>query len=88
MTAVQSAAAKRRYQRESQVICPQCDGTGRVVRDQIRARAKRGGHFSYLKSLLPGHESMAQRGKKGGRPRDPTLSEAEASAGSRDSGQS
>ena len=75
MTEAQSQAAQYRYQRESQETCPMCDGTGRIISIAIIARARKGGNAGYLQSLIPGQSPMSQRGKRGGRPKEPTLSE-------------
>ena len=72
MTEMQSKAAQQRYRRESEVCCPMCDGSGRIVSRTVKARAVKGGNASYLKSLQPGQMSMSERG---GRPRLPTLQE-------------
>lgn len=85
MTKEGNYAAKRRYQRESQVLCPKCGGTGRILSDLVKAKATKGGNSSYLTSLLPGHMSMYQRGKRGGRPKDPTIPESLENPGSRES---
>ena len=75
MTEAQSKAAQQRYKRESEVCCPMCDGSGRILSRTVKTRALKGGNSSYLKSLQPGQMSMSERGKRGGRPRLPTLQE-------------
>ena len=72
MTEVQKRAARKRYHREAEAICPTCDGKGRILTRNARARARKGGNASYLKSLQPGSLTMSERGRKGGRPRAPT----------------
>ena len=69
-------------------MCPACGGTGRVHTESIRDRARKGGNAAYLQSLLPNHISMSQRGKLGGRPKNPNLSQiiaARRAPGSRES---
>ncbi len=61
-------ATKRGY-RQEQVLCPHCEGTGRVITDTVRARAAKAGNATYLASLKSGALSMSERGKMGGRPR-------------------
>ena len=85
MTAAQSKAAKARYERESQVFCPTCHGSGRVLSKTVSARSRKGGTAAYLRSLQPGQPSMSERGQKGGRPRELTLAEVR-SAGSQNGG--
>lgn len=75
MTEAQGLAAKRRYQRESQQLCHTCGGSGRILTRNSKTRAQKGGNSSYLKSLTPGQQSMQDRGRKGGRPKEPTLKE-------------
>ena len=75
MTKAQSQAAQERTKRESEVCCPMCDGSGRIMSRTVKARAVKGGNASYVKSLQPGQMSMSERGKRGGRPRLPTLQE-------------
>ena len=75
MTRVQQEAARERYQRESEVCCPLCEGTGRILSQTVKARAKKGGNATFLKSLMPGQMSMSERGKKGGRPKALTLAD-------------
>ena len=81
MSDTQRTAAKRRFDRECQVTCPACDGSGRVVADAVSARARRGGTASYLRSLEPGQFSMKERGLSGGRPREATLTDLIATSG-------
>ena len=78
MTARQREAAHRRYQRDYVEPCPHCDGTGRVQTATAQARSKKGGNATYRKSLQEGETSMAERGRKGGRPRALTLAEMDA----------
>lgn len=73
MTQGQSAAAKRRYQQEAAVICSACEGTGLVANQTITARSRKGGMQSYRRSLESGQLSMSERGKRGGRPEEPSL---------------
>ena len=73
MTERQRQAAKERYQREAEVCCPMCDGSGRILSRTVKARAKKGGNAAYLKSMEPGQMSMSDRGRRGGRPRALTL---------------
>ena len=75
MTRIQSEAAKARYRREALRICPSCNGSGVVVSESVKAKAKRGGVNSYLKSLQPGQPSMVERGRLGGRPKGPTIAD-------------
>ena len=80
-------AAQRRYHRDAETICHECGGTGRILHTSIYTRARKGGNSSYLKSLLPGHHSMVDRGKRGGRPRNPRLADlviATSTPGSRE----
>jgi hypothetical protein len=72
MTEVQTRAARKRYHREAEAICPTCDGKGRILTRNTRTRARAGGNASYLKSLQPGSLTMSERGKRGGAPRCPT----------------
>ena len=72
-TLSRSQAAKRIFERDSIALCPTCHGSGRVLSPKSYARAKRGGHASFLVSLGPGRLSMSERGERGGRPREPTL---------------
>ena len=64
MTEAQRRAAKLRHQREAEVCCPVCDGKGWIVSRTVRARAKKAGNASYLKSLEPGQLSMSERGRR------------------------
>ena len=73
MTLSKSRSAKRRYHRDSLALCPSCHGSGRVLSSSTRARATRGGNSSYLASLGRGRLSMSDRGRLGGRPKEPTL---------------
>ena len=77
MTERAKIAAKRRYQKEAEEICPTCQGSGRVLNENAKAKAKanarKGGNVAYLKSLEPGALSMAERGRKGGAPKLPTI---------------
>ena len=75
MTEIQKRAAKKAYRRQAETICPLCDGKGRILSESIRTRARQAGNASYLKSLEPGQISMSERGKRGGRPKEPTLAE-------------
>ena len=75
MTDSQSRAARHRYQRENAELCGVCSGTGRVQSQSAVAKAKRGGNASFLASLNPGRLSMSERGKLGGRFKEPTLVE-------------
>ena len=43
--------------------------------DSVAARAKQGGNAAFLASLEPGSLSMADRGRFGGRPKEPPLGE-------------
>ena len=78
MTERQRTAAKERHQREAEVCCPLCDGSGRILSRTVKARAKKGGNAAYLKSLQPEQMSMSERGKLGGAPRLPTWEDLEA----------
>lgn len=78
MTKRQQEAARQRHRREREVICPLCDGSGRVLSRAAASRARRGGNASYLKSLQPGQPSMQERGRKGGRPKALTLADLDA----------
>ena len=75
MSAQQRAAARKRSLRESQEPCPTCGGSGLVGTGSVVARAKKGGNASFLVSLLPHTLSMADRGRLGGRPKQPSLSD-------------
>ena len=66
-------AARQRYHREADVICPLCDGKGLILSESVRTRAKQGGNASYRKSHQPGEMSMSERGKRGGQPRALTI---------------
>ena len=77
MSNAQSKAARQRFQREALQFCPTCDGTGIVKSEVFKARARKGGVNSYLKSLQAGHLSMTERGRMGGRPKEPTLADLE-----------
>jgi len=48
--------------------CPLCKGTGLVASEGWKRKGRKGGLRSYLVSLEPGHLSMVQRGRYGGRP--------------------
>ena len=74
MTRTQSEVGKARFQREALTLCPTCEGSGMVLSETVKERARKGGVHSYLKSLEPGQLSMSERGKKGGRPKEPFLS--------------
>jgi len=65
---------KRRYSK-IEALCPFCEGKGRVAGRTLGARGRKGGNVAYLKSLEPGEMSMADRGRKGGRPRALTLTD-------------
>ena len=78
MTEAQRKAARARYQRHSLEICQCCGGSGLVVSEAVRARAKIGGNQSFVKSLRRGELSMSERGKLGGRPKGPTLVDLDA----------
>lgn len=73
MSDAQSKAAHRRFQQAALACCPTCDGAGVVASEAVEARARKGGVNSYLLSLEPGQLSMAERGARGGRPKEPTL---------------
>lgn len=73
MTSARSKAAKRRYARDSEDICPHCGGTGRIKAKTMETRSRKGGNQAYLNSLKPGQLSMSERGKLGGRPKALTL---------------
>ena len=73
MTERAKIAAKRRYKREAEEICPTCQGSGRVLNENAKAKARKGGNVGYLKSLEPGALSMAERGRKGGASKLPTI---------------
>ena len=76
MTEEQSKAAKRRYDRESEVICPTCDGKGRILSESVKTRARQGGNAGYLASLKPGARAMGERNQ--GAKRELTLAEMRA----------
>ena len=67
-----ATSPKGRYS-NSETLCPFCEGKGRVASRMPGARGRKGGNVAYLKSLEPGAMSMADRGRKGGRPRALTL---------------
>ena len=73
MSEPQRQAARARFERESQVVCPSCQGSGRVLADAVTARARKGGNATFLASLQPGGISMSQRGQRGGRPPEPSI---------------
>ena len=75
MSELQHQAAQRRMDRESKRICPACNGSGRVTAESVGARARGGGNASYVKSLQPGQQSMTERGRRGGTPREASLSD-------------
>ena len=77
MSDEQSKAARRRFQREALEFCPSCDGTGIVKSEVFKARARKGGVNSFRRSLEPGQLSMVERGRMGGRPKEPTLADLE-----------
>lgn len=78
MSKAQSDAAKRRHQRDTHHRCPLCIGSGSVAGPSIHTRAVAGGNASYRVSLKPGQQTMTERGRKGGRPRELTLFELDA----------
>ena len=78
MSDEQARAARLRFQRESTTLCGTCGGTGLVVSEAVRARAKIGGNQSFLTSLQTGALSMSERGRLGGRPKEPTLADLDA----------
>ena len=73
MTEPQRDAARQSYLREAVDICPSCKGTGRVTSEGVKSRARKGGVHSYLRSLEAGQLSMTERGRRGGRPEEPSL---------------
>ena len=75
MTAVQRDAAKSRYKREAHDPCSLCGGTGLVQNESIAARAKKGGIMGVLASARRDALLMSERGRMGGRPKDPSLAE-------------
>ena len=75
MSDARSRAARRRFQREALECCPTCDGSGVIVRETVKARARKGGVNSFLRSLQPGQLSMVERGRMGGRPKESTIGE-------------
>ena len=75
MSQSRSEAAHRRSERDGHEICPHCDGSGLVVNANIIARARKGGLKSLLRSFQPGELSMSERGRRGGRPKEPTIDE-------------
>ena len=76
MTKKQSEAAKNRYEREANDVCPTCLGRGTVLSKSVRTRAKQGGDANYRASLKPGGRAMGDR--NGGSKREPTLAEMRA----------
>lgn len=78
MTAAQSAAQKKRYQRDAAKPCILCGGSGRIRGRSVTTRARAGGNASYLKSLRSGQMSMSERGRKGGAPKAITLDDLPA----------
>ena len=73
MSGKQSEAGKRRAQGEVEEKCPTCQGSGRVKSQKPSAIARKGGNAAYLKSFEAGEMTMAERGKRGGHPRLPTI---------------
>ena len=73
MTTAQSNAAQLVSLRESEAICADCGGSGRIHLQNRTTRARKGGNTTYVRSLQPGVLSMSERGKMGGRPRRLTL---------------
>ena len=73
MSEQQRSAARRRFLRENTALCPSCRGSGLVAGQTIAARAKKGGVRNFVASLEKGSLSMSERGKRGGRPSDPTI---------------
>ena len=53
MTEQAKIAAKHRYQKEAEKICPTCQGSGRVLNKNAKAKSRKGGNASYLKSWSP-----------------------------------
>ena len=78
MSDVQARAARRRFQRESTTLCGTCGGSGLVVSEDAKAKARVGGKKSYLRSLMKSELSMSERGQLGGRPKDVRLSDLDA----------
>ena len=71
MSEPQRQIARRRFDRESQKLCPAYNGSGRVTAESVGARARSGGNASYVTSLQPGQQSMMERG----RPREASLAD-------------
>lgn len=78
MSLAQSAAAKQRSQRDAGECCSNCGGSGRILGGTATSRARAGGNARYLNSLQPGEMSMAEMGRKGGRPTALTLKDLAA----------
>ena len=73
MSESQSIAARRRFHRDAVEVCAECGGSGLAVTEAERSKAKAGGNHSFVKSLQPGEMSMSERGRLGGRPKEPNL---------------
>ena len=73
--------------RKAEQLCPTCDGKGRVtasggkVKGNKETRARQGGNARLLRSRASGQLSMAEMGRKGGRPRAPILADLDAREG-------
>jgi hypothetical protein len=66
-----------RSKQPRETICPICDGKGRLLSQSSSARGRKAGNARYLKSLEPGQMTMAEMGRRGGRPRALTLADLE-----------
>ena len=64
MTEAQSKAAKRRYARDAEDICPHCGGSGRIMAKAMATRSRKGGNQSYLNSMKPGQLEPSELGSQ------------------------
>lgn len=86
MSKAQSAAAKRRHQRDNHHRCVLCLGRGLQAVPSVHTRAVSGGRASYRKSLERGQVTMKERSQNGGRPRELTLAEMDVRRASQTGG--
>ena len=53
MTEQAKIAAKHRYQKEAEKICPTCQGSGRVLNKNAKAKSRKAETLHTLKSWSP-----------------------------------
>lgn len=63
--------AREAFRHEGLEMCARCGGSGRTVSADRRARSRKGGNASFLRSRRQGAMDMTARGSLGGRPRLP-----------------